>query len=134
MSEDRVEIKSCVGRIYVSQGDWVVPYGKTIRDSTICEWCVKNGCISMDGATNVDKADYNTFYCNCDCPNIYDHECLSIYICEKHRLSENKGMLMDCGMCQCASKPCQQMTTSGMIKHCDGCSAVFQICKYCGEK
>lgn len=126
---DKVTINACVADTRISFGDWYVPNGKTPQECTYCEWCIKNGCVSMD---DIYKFTENVYGCNCDCPNKKTHECIKAFVCEKHRIAERKGMMMTCDMSTC--KKCKGWTTSGCIKYCDGCSAVFSMCKYCGEK
>lgn len=74
--------------------------------------------------------------CNCDCTNQHNHECIKVYVCEKHLIAQRKGMMMTCDMSTCDMSTCEKcngLTTSGCEKYCDGCSAIFGICKYCGK-
>jgi len=127
---DKVTINACVADTRISFGDWYVPNGKTPQECTYCEWCIKNGCVSMD---DIYKFTENVYGCNCDCPNKKTHECIREYVCEKHHRERGEEMVLSCpAMRQC--KTCTQFGRSWSEIYCNGCSAVFQICKYCGEK
>lgn len=127
---DQVTINACVGDTRITNVDiWFVPKGNSTYELTYCDWCITNGCIPLD---SVSKVEEKLCRCNCDCPNKHNHECIKVYVCKEHHGDDDDMVLTLPAMRQC--KLCPQMSRTWGEEYCDGCSAIYQICKYCGEK
>lgn len=123
---EQPDIYACVGDTRISFGKWYSPTGKTPQECTYCEWCVENGCISMDDVHDVGPVTN----CNCDCVNKANHEHIKKYVCEECKLDD--GGIMMCGLGECIK--CTRDTSNIGVDYCDGCSAIFNKCAYCGGK
>lgn len=116
-------IYACVGSTRINFGKWYSPIGYTSSEFTYCEWCVQNGCVNPANVRDVGTVNQ----CNCDCANRQLHVCIEKFVCD--RCKSEVGM-MTCDMSTC--EKCNGPTTSGCIMYCNGCSALFRICIYCG--
>jgi hypothetical protein len=123
---EQPNIYACVGDTRISFGKWYSPTGKTPQECTYCEWCLENGCISMDDVYEIGDVTG----CNCDCVNKANHEHIKEYVCTACKAKG--GMIMMCQIGTCST--CTHYTSNIGMKHCKGCSAIFSRCKYCGNK
>ena len=114
----------CVGNLFLSVGNWYTPIGKTPQECTYCEYCVNNGCITKDEIYKLDAVGN----CNCDCPAQKNHPRLKGYTCQKHSRGD---MLSVCMVGTC--KNCKGWTSTTAKQYCDGCSAILNLCMYCGQ-
>lgn len=125
---EQPNIYACVGDTRISFGKWYSPTGKTPQECTYCEWCVQNGCISMDDIHDIGAVTG----CNCDCVNKANHEHIKKYVCATCKAEGS--MIMNCMCGTCTSINCNHYTPSSGMKYCNGCSAIFGKCVYCGNK
>jgi len=130
--------RACVGELRIASGLWYTPIGKTPQECTYCDWCIKNGCMSINDVYQLDKV----FGCNCDCPHQKTHGTLEPYICPDHQ-----NNVIQCGYCHCLEcgmyqllhhdengHCCQLPPESKGIQYCSLCSAFDGICQFCGKK
>ena len=45
----------CVAERRISIGTWYVPNGQTAAQCTYCQYCINNGCISIDSVYKIGK-------------------------------------------------------------------------------
>jgi hypothetical protein len=117
-------INACVGKARINFGKWYTPNGTERGKITYCEWCLNNGCTTLDQVYDIGEVTR----CNCDCPNQESHPQIGRVACAKHL----EGGLMTCDIGKC--KKCGHWTSSGCIDYCNGCSFTYQICYVCGQK
>jgi len=126
-NDDSYKINACVGDTRINFGEWYTPVGKTPSEFTYCEFCIKNGCVA--DMSTVYKVVEEVNSCNCDCENKASHEHIKPYVCQACDVLLRQGMVMDCRVGRC--KKCNAYTSSGGVKYCKGCSAIFGLCPYC---
>jgi hypothetical protein len=111
-------ISACVGNIKINYGKWYAPIGKTAYQCTICEFCILNGCVEKSAVYELDEI--NQYSCNCT----NNHTHIEEYVCEDC-IYDCNFIIADMGKCI----TCKEFTKN---KYCNGCSAIFSKCIYCG--
>jgi hypothetical protein len=115
----------CVGDIGVKFGKWYSRIGEVPGEITWCEWCVRNGCISMDSVADA-HLELTPYHANFDCSLRYDHPQICAYVCAGHVRATPSAV----GRCE----KCDRYTSSAEYRFCASCSAYFGICYICGER
>lgn len=113
-------ISDCVGDIKINYGKWYAIVGKTAYESTICEFCIRNGCVEKSDVYELDEV--NQYSCNCG----NSHVCIKDYVCVDC-ITDCNFTILNINKCITCKEFIDKYTT-----YCQGCSAIFNKCVYCG--
>lgn len=134
-------ISACVGDIKINYGKWYTIVGKTAYEYTICEFCVRNGCVEKSDVYELDEV--NQYSCNCRNSHAYieQYVCMDcIADCNFTILNINKCIIgPTTNTVGTGSSPvlfprcttCKEFINK-YTTYCQGCSAIFGKCTYCG--
>ncbi len=131
----------CPGKnISINFGTWFYPINSKPSECTICEYCVKNGCVDKSTMQKINYTilDYVTYIftkkqklISCDCDNKLRHAVMMPLLCPYCEVKfSDYSCTSTCGIC----KRCHQEISLESNTYCTGCSFFLNSCYSCGEE